>query len=436
MIGAPMANRPSIQQRVFDREFAFFDRNGLVHPGWRDTLAGGYATATPAALAGNAPPPILTEAVQLYETLEARAPGMLERHLQSQAARDFYRVYRIGRTLGHQDERQALVFAATSTSDIGADESRAPAFRKVEEELSRSRSIFPWSEGITNFGDMREDITRMSRALVRSGMTPEAAVRAGGEDVRKLYTNINGFMVRTGDANLEMFGVMLRNAELQPTTFADSVRKYLEAYAKDNPAAADSATTSDRGPAGLPIGIAAGFLVPPASRTTPGRALSIHPVTGGTGTWAVIDAVTGLPVPSAGMRQTINMRDLLQFERRTQTAERDREAKRLADIVRAREKAEEEQAARAPTVPFPIQEGPGPSASATGGEHMRPLERVPREPGPELPRLMDDTPPAIRMREPERRPPGLDEDVGWWPERRPALGRWVTPPRRRRKPEE
>jgi hypothetical protein len=352
----PVANRPSIQQRVFDREFAFFDRNGLVHPGWRDTLAGGYATATPAAIAGNAPPPILTEAVQLYETLEARAPGMLERHLQSQAARDFYRVYRIGRTVARMDERQALTFAATSSSDIGGDESRAPAFKKVEEELGRSRSIFPWVEGITNFGDMREDISRMSRALVRAGMTPEAAVRAAGEDVRQLYTNINGFMVRTGDANLEAFGPMLRAAGLQPTTFADSVKKYLDAYAKENPAAADSFRVDPvaTGDAGDPY---------MAAR----RQLSIRPITGGTGTWAVIDATTGLPVPSAGMRQVVSMRDLLEHERRTQTEAQTREAARLAQAARD-------------NPPAPPQPPPG-TTRALPHTRSRPPIRIPRTTG-------------------------------------------------------
>ena len=154
---------PSISQRVFDRQFDFLNRNGMEHPGWKDTLSGGYAAATPAAVAGAQLPPLLTQATQLYETLEARAPGMLERHLPSQAARDFYRTYRIGRTGLRMDERQAMVFATTATSDVGADETRAPQFKKIEEELANSQSIFPWTQGVTNFGDMRENITRVSR---------------------------------------------------------------------------------------------------------------------------------------------------------------------------------------------------------------------------------------------------------------------------------
>ena len=325
MSGAAPAG-PSIEERRFDREFNFMDRNGLVHPGWRDTLAGGYAAATPAALAGGVPP-ILSESVRLYETLEARAPGMLERHLQSQSARDFYRVYRIGRTLAHMDERQALVFAATSTSDIGEDETRAPALKRVEEEIGRNfGSLLPWAENVTNAGDVREDIVRLSRALVRAGMTPEAAVREAGADVAKLYTNVNGFLVRTGDANLELYGPMLRNARLQPRTFAESVKAYLQAYAKENPNAApaepDDALTR--------------MLFPPESGyTAPGfasRRLSIRPVTGATGAWAIIDATTGLPVPSGpnGMRQTIAVRNLVMFEQQRQGEEQQREAERLA----------------------------------------------------------------------------------------------------------
>ena len=218
---------PSISQRVFDRQFDFLNRNGMEHPGWKDTLSGGYAAATPAAVAGQQLPPLLTQATQLYETLEARAPGMLERHLPSQAARDFYRTYRIGRTGLRLDERQAMVLATTATSDVGADETRAPAFKKIEEELANSQSIFPWTQGVTNFGDMREDITRVSRALVRTGMPADAAVKLAGDDVRKQYTNINGYMVRTGDREIESYGARLSAAGLQPKPFEDTVNATL-----------------------------------------------------------------------------------------------------------------------------------------------------------------------------------------------------------------
>jgi hypothetical protein len=237
------------------------------------------------------------------------------------------------------DERQALIAAARATNDIGGDESRAPAFRRVDEELQRGGSIWDWFSGITNFGDMREDIRRMSRALVRAGMTPDAAVRLAGEDVRSQYTNINGYMVRTGDRHVEAYGTLLRGANLQPRTFADSVTRYLEEYARENPAVADMITRPDP---------TTGEEV-----TMPQRRLSIAPQTDGVGTWAIIDATTGLPVspgPNGG-RQTITMRDLVDFERRTQTEAGTAEARRLAaEAERERRRALEE-AERTPPPP-------------------------------------------------------------------------------------
>jgi hypothetical protein len=329
MGGVVQPGTPSIEERVFQRTFDFLNRNGLEHPQWRDILAGGYAAATPQAVAGQ-PPPILSQAVNLYEQLEAKSPGMLERHLQSQAARDFYRVYRIARTSLRQDERQAMVTAATATHDIGADESKSPALKKLDEELQRSQSIFPWAEGITNFGDMRDDISRVSRLLVRSGMQPDAALRLAGEDVRQQYTNINGFMVRTGDRALEGYGALLTGAGLQPRSFEDSVRRYLNAYAGENPNAAPLE----------PQDALTRMLFPPESGVAPpgtaSRQLSIAPITNAVGAWAIVDATTGLPVPTGpgGMRQTIGLRDLLEFEQRTQGEEQTREAERLVRAAR------------------------------------------------------------------------------------------------------
>jgi hypothetical protein len=346
--GAPRAG-PSVQDRVFERTFDFLSRNGLEHPGWREILSSGYTAATPEALAAAQPPPLLTQSIQLYENLEAKAPGMLERHLQSQAARDFYRTYRIGRTSLRMDERQAMVTATTATKDIGADDTRAPAFKKITDELNNARSVFPWVEGITNFGDMRGDIERLSRALVRSGVDPEEAVKLAGQDVRAQYTNVNGFMVRTGDKALESYGAALRGAGLQPRSFAESVRKYLEAYAKENPAAADTATEpSGLPPAGIPSII--GAFLPRGATTTARRTLSIRPTVNATGAWTVIDAATGLPVPSGpnGMRQTIGLRDLLELEQRRQGEERDREAARLTQA--ARDRQQQQQSANRPPI--------------------------------------------------------------------------------------
>jgi hypothetical protein len=347
MGGVVAPGTPTIEQRVFDRTYEFLNRNGLEHPQWRDTLAGGYAAATPAAVSGAQPPPILSEATRLYETLEARAPGMLERHLASQSARDFYRTYRIGRTSLRMDERQAMVFATTATADVGADDSRAPSLDKIEKALQYGDSFWlyplqiardafwPWGETVSNYGDMRSDVSRLTRVLVRGGMNPDAALNLAVEDVRKQYTSINGFMVRTGDRVIESYGALLTNAGLQPRTFQDSVQRYLERYATENPEAVDATTEPSGTPPAL-IPSIAGAALPRGTTTTAGRRLSIRPTPNSTGVWTIIDTTTGVPVPSGSenMRQTITLRDLLGFEQRTQTEERDREAKRLSEETR------------------------------------------------------------------------------------------------------
>jgi hypothetical protein len=214
-------------------------------------------------------------------------------------------------------------------------------------------------------------------------------------------------MVRTGDRIIELYGAQLRAAKLQPRSFEESVRRYLEAYAKENPAAEDPQAPD----------FLTRMLFPPESGVSApvvaGRRLSIRPVTGATGTWAIVDATTGLPVPSGpnGMRQTIGLRDLLAFEQRTQAAEQDVEAKRLADIVRQQAKDEEEKARKAPTIPFPITEPAGPR-SATGGTIPDVPRILPAPDGPAPDELLGSRLPDIRMRQPERRPPLLTHE--WW----------------------
>jgi len=427
--GAPRTG-PSVEDRVFQRTFEFLNRNGLKNPEWEGTLAGGYAAATPQAVAAAQPPPLLSQAVQLYENLEAKSPGMLERHLQTQSARDFYRVYRIARTSLRQDERQAMVTAMSATADIGADDSKAPSLKKLDEQIRAMGSILPWVESITNAGDLRNDISRLSRFLVRTGMAPDAALKLAGEDVRSQYTNINGFMVKTGDRAIEVYGAMLGAAQLQPRTFEESVRKYLEAYARENPAAVDATTYDPTG--GLPPQGEAAVAAP--LMTSAARRLSIRPRPNATGAWAIIDAATGLPVPSGpgGMRQTIGLRDLLAFEQRSQAEEQDREAQRLADIVRKAQERDEERARNAPPIPFAVQDDPAPT-TATGGTILDLLPHQDRRgdwPDPE--EFLDTMMPDIRMREPERRPPQLGDE--WW------RGAWGTPAEewgypRERKPE-
>ncbi len=288
-----------VEALKLDREISYFARNNVPNPSWRDLLNSAYAAATPDALAANAQnvPPHLLQAVQLYEQLEAKAPGVLRRHLADEGAKDFYQTYRVARTLLRQDERQALHTAALATKGLVDETQFAPAYDKVETELSKAGSIWPWAQGINNYGEMLGDVRRLGRVLVRAGLSPTLALERAGEAVRGQYANINGYMVRTSDRNVESFGANLAALKLQPRVFEDVARDYLKRYASD--------------------------------QHDPGS-LSIRPMTNGVGTWAVIDATTGFPVESnSGLSPQISIQGLVDFEKANQEGKIEEKLKEL-----------------------------------------------------------------------------------------------------------
>ncbi len=294
----PAAKGVDVEALKFDRELDFFKRNPVKHPQWADILNAGYSSAAPDTLAGaTQAPPHLLQAVKLYEDLEAKAPGLLDRHLNSQGAKDFYQTYRTARTLLRQDERQALHTAALATKGLQDEAQFQPSYDALDTELRQAESFWPWARGIQNFGEMQPEVRRLGRVLVRAGASPEDALTRAGEAVRKSYTNINGYMVRTSDRNVESFGSNLAALKLQPREFVDVVQDYLKRYASD-----------EHDP----------------------ESLSIRPMTNGVGTWAVIDAVTGFPVGSnSGLSPQFSMRDLLEFERARQSGEIDKKLEEL-----------------------------------------------------------------------------------------------------------
>ncbi|CAN1723798.1 protein of unknown function [Hyphomicrobium sp. 1Nfss2.1] len=299
----PDAKGVDVPALKFDRELDFFKRNPVKHPQWTDLLNAGYSSASPDALAGGQPPPHLLEAVKLYENLEAKAPGLLERHLNSQGAKDFYQTYRTARTLLRQDERQAMQTAALATKGLVDEAQFTPSYDKLETELSRAESFWPWAQGIENYGEMLPEVRRLGRVLVRAGASPEDALTRAGEAVRGEYTNINGYMVRTSDRNIEFFGVNMAALKLQPREFTDVVQDYLRRYASDQH---DPST------------------------------LSIRPMTKGVGTWAVVDAVTGFPIESnSGLSPQFSVRELLQFEKDQQEGKIEEKLKELRKPARS-----------------------------------------------------------------------------------------------------
>ncbi|MEI9901010.1 MAG: hypothetical protein WDN31_13715 [Hyphomicrobium sp.] len=280
----PGAENVDVSALKFERTLDYFKRNPIRNPAWRDLLDAGFSSAAPDTLAGaTQPPPLLLEAAKLYEDLEAKAPGILDRHLSDANAKDFYSTYRVARTLLRQDERQALHTAALATKGLQDETQFAPAYAAVETELAKAGSIWPWVQGIQNYGEMLPEVRRLGRVFVRAGASPTRALEQAGEAVRKQYTNVNGYMLRTSDRNIESFGSNMAALKLQPREFVDVVQDYLKRYASDQH---DPST------------------------------LSVRPMTNGVGTWAVIDATTGFPIESnSGLAPQFSLRELLQFEK-------------------------------------------------------------------------------------------------------------------------
>jgi hypothetical protein len=276
------------------RDVDWFGKNGVINPSWKATLNAGFAAASPSALAQGQPPAILMQSVKLYEDLAAKAPGLLDRHLGSDNAKDFYMVYETMKGLGRFDERQALEAAAVATKDVADPATWAPANKEVEAELhdvtAGWRKYVPWTSGVGNFGDMKKDLSRLAKVMVRAGLDPTKALEEAGKQLATHYTNINGFMVKTSDRNIEGFGAALKQTGAIPRPFADVVRDYLAQYDGEH---------------------------------TPADGLSIRKASEGSGTWFVIDAAHGFPVHSRKDLPTqFSLRELVKFEADRQSVER------------------------------------------------------------------------------------------------------------------
>lgn len=280
----PASKGVDVEALKLERQIAFFKQNPVKNPQWADVLNSAYSSAAPDTIAGaSQPPPHLLQAVSLYESLEAKAPGVLQRHLASDDAKDFYATYRVARTLMRQDERQALITASQATKGVADDPTAfSPAYDKLEDELSKAESSWPWAQGITNYGEMTSDVRRLGKALVRAGVSPTSALEKAGESVRGQYTNINGYMVRTADRFIEAFPAELASRKLPPEAFEDTVKSYLSEYVSSSGIDADG--------------------------------LSIRRLSDGVGSWAVIDASTGFPIATtSGLKPAFTASDLIEF---------------------------------------------------------------------------------------------------------------------------
>lgn len=274
------------------RDIQFFGNNGLIQPEWKAILNGGFAAANPASLTQGQPPEILLQSVKLYEELKAKSPNLLRRHLGSDHASDFYNVYSTMKELARMDDRRALETAALATKGEFDAEAYAPSFKVVEEKLGDlTGSWNPFGEGVANLGDMRPDLGRLAKTLVKAGIEPTQALEQASKTLRDQYTNINGRMVKTSDRDLDAFPAALSAAGLQGRSFGDVVKDYLATYDPED---------------GIP------------------EDLTIMRKSGGSGAWAVIDAATGYIIHSKNplLPSSVSLQRLFAFEKGRQEAAR------------------------------------------------------------------------------------------------------------------
>ncbi|MGE0627898.1 MAG: hypothetical protein AB7O43_08740 [Hyphomicrobiaceae bacterium] len=297
------------EERKMRRDIGWFAKNpGLKNPAWQTTLNAGYAAANPAALASNDPPTILTEALRLYEDLEAGNVGVLDSHLNGKDAKDFYNVYRVARTYLQQDERQALQTAALATKSAVDPEVERPQLKRLQEELGSVNSMWSNAPDVTNWGDALPDLRRTAMLLARAGMPMEDAVTEASKRVLKAYENVNGYLVRTNDRAIKEFGAYLRGRGYEPRTFGDIAKAYVDEYEK---------------------GLDPDYL--------DGARLSVKRSGDGDGVFTIVDAVSGFPVPSIkGRNPMFSASKLAEWEMKRQDAARGEIAKKQAEASEVR----------------------------------------------------------------------------------------------------
>ncbi|MFK8253273.1 hypothetical protein [Ancylobacter terrae] len=202
---------------AMDYRIGALNKNGLVDPQWTSVLKAGPSAATHEALEKGQVPPALKSGIALYETLYARNPRLLAKHV-GESEQFFYEAYRVARQDMGYDEAGSLAAAVRFTDTANPQEipqSLRQDFLKLREGLAKLRAgtwewMSPsswWLPGVSGNGigavtvtdDVARKMERWGEFYVRLGKPPEEALEMAVSRVRDVHTVINGTPVPTND---------------------------------------------------------------------------------------------------------------------------------------------------------------------------------------------------------------------------------------------
>jgi len=189
---------------ALDYQIATLATSGLVSDQWTDVLTGGFTGANYWNLSSDTRPPGLEEGAKLYMEMYAKAPALLEKHLEDASVKRFYETYRIAVQRLRMKPDQAYAHAANVTRQPPIDN---PMTTIRKEDLERVvRDIGSngggWFNGTANNEAwVAEEVQRRAADYSLAGtLTGTAALAEAKKDFLNTHTPINGQWINTADA--------------------------------------------------------------------------------------------------------------------------------------------------------------------------------------------------------------------------------------------
>lgn len=238
------ANAETPQQR-FARELPVVMENGIVHPGWKNTLAMGYRAAAQATISGGVEkaPRALIEGMAIYNDLKDKAPHLI-RDLVGVEASKFYDYVSVATSEMQMGLDQAMVATLKLTRDTEAF-SKMNLSGTVEQIRREAQKV---SGGALNQSYVMDEIKERATIYAGLGNSTDDAVRMARESIERTHVNINGHYIPAHDKRL-------------PPNFTDLVQERLKAYVEKH-GKAEGVDSFDE--------------------------LTIQPSTNGTGAWEIV----------------------------------------------------------------------------------------------------------------------------------------------------
>lgn len=185
-------------QTRIHREAAWLAHNGADNPEWATLLNKGFMTATAGTTGQAEPPPALNQSLELYQTLHAAYPSLLDAHLKDGAARLFYDTYRVQSGYLGMDHKTALAQALNACRD--PEFASSPFVRTRLEELEQHMADPPGWNTYLNKAQILSETSRIARTLVIAGADPGKALEEAQARIEATHMQIGKALVPVGAA--------------------------------------------------------------------------------------------------------------------------------------------------------------------------------------------------------------------------------------------